>query len=133
MNGASRVMGLGLLALAGVAGLPATGLAGWFGVRNDTQAVVIFQGASVANNVVRRGRPHVLNPGQEAWEFITPGPKLINIYDARMPGRVLYEGNFLAGNADLFFSFQIGTVVVPPGVQVPQAQLLPARPLSRPQ
>lgn len=122
-----------LLTLVVCAAGPAPATAGWFGVRNDSQAVVIFQGASVVNNVVRRGKTHVLNPGQEAWEFIQPGPKIITVYDARMPGRMLYEENFQSGTADLFFSIQVGTAVVPPGVQVPQAQLIPARALTRPQ
>jgi hypothetical protein len=111
---------------------PTVANAAWFGVRNDSQIPVVFQGASVVNNVVRRGKPHLLQPGQEAWELVQPGPKIISVYDARVPSRVLFEGPIVCGNLDMFFSIQVGVVVVPPGVQVPQARLIPAKPRTQP-
>jgi hypothetical protein len=128
----SRLIGPCLLAVALVGADPVPAAAAWFGVRNDSQMPVIFQGASVVNNVVRRGKAHILAPGQETWELIAPGTKIITIYDGRVPGRVLFEGNIVAGPTDMFFSIRVGLVQVAPGVVVPQATLLPATPKTRP-
>lgn len=119
-----------LAAVVLAVGTPAPVDATWFGVRNDSNMVVVFQGASVVNNVVRRGKAHALDPKMEGWEFIAPGPKIITVYDRL--GRVLFEGNMVAGAQDMFFSIQVGVVAVAPGVLIPQAQLIPAKPTTKP-
>jgi hypothetical protein len=127
-------LGLCLISIGWLASDPAPAAAAWFGVRNDSNMVIIFQGASVDNNVVRRGKAHVLSPGQETWELITPGVKIVTVYDGRVPGRVLYERTFPVGPNDnlLFYSIQVGIVQVAPGVLVPQAQLFPGKPRTLP-
>jgi hypothetical protein len=96
-----------LLAPLLLAALPDAATAGWLGFRNETSGPVVVQGASSVNNIVRRGKPYLLYPGEVAWDFISvPGAKLLTVYDAKQPTQVLYQDTVLVAGADLFFAIQ---------------------------
>jgi len=81
--------GLGLFALALLGGFPARAAAAGIGFRNDLNVKVVVQGASVVNNVVRRGQPLVIDPGNTLWDTNLPvGDRQIIIYGAQ-PNRIL--------------------------------------------
>jgi hypothetical protein len=117
-------MGVSLLACTLLAGAAPLAEAAWLGYRNDLKAPVVIQGASIINNVLRRGKPRVLHPGEVAWDTIlTPGNKLITVYDAKQPTRVLYQGTVQFRDEDLFFAVQPDPKGPPP-----KALLVPSRP-----
>jgi hypothetical protein len=117
-----RNRGLGILAWAlfalfAVLALPGAGSAAWLGYRNDTKSPVIVQAASIVNNTVRLGRPHLLYSGEIAWDaVIQAGAKVITVYDAKTK-RVLYKDT-LTVTSDQFFSVQ---------TEGPKANLVPAK------
>src|SRR3954464_13134459 len=78
--------------------LPAQALAETIAFVNDTKGTVVVQVATVIRGAVRRGTPTTLGPG-EKMRVTVPGNKLINIYDARMPNRMLFQGT-IASSAD---------------------------------
>ncbi len=61
--------------------------------RNQSGSAVVVQAASVYRGVFRRDRPHLLQPGESTDPGITLlGDKVITIYDASAPNRVLFQG-----------------------------------------
>jgi hypothetical protein len=140
---AVRPVALGLTVLALIAAAPAAGQAAWLGFRNDTKMPVVVQGATVLpRNIVRRGAPHLLYAGDVAWDpILQPGPKVITVYDANNPKRVLYQGTIVCGALDLFFSLQIDPPPPPPPPPKgqrppppppPRVKLVPAKPPNPP-
>ncbi len=73
--------------------------------RNDTGSPIVLQAAIVVRGVVRRDKPQPLGPNDVA-RVTVPGNKMITIYDAKVPTRVLFQGNVPGGNTDLYFSIQ---------------------------
>src|SRR5438093_1999341 len=62
------------------------------GFKNDHKIPIIVQGASLENNVIRRGQPLLVYPGKTVWDLnLKPGNRFITIYDARQPTRILYQ------------------------------------------
>ncbi len=74
--------------------------------RNDTPAPVIIQGACVVRGALVRDRPHLVHPDEKSPPVVLPGGKVITIYDAKVPNRVLYQGVIPAGVDDQLFSIQ---------------------------
>jgi len=100
-------LGQSIAALLIIILLPIEVGAATLGFRNDTESAVIVQGISIVNQVIRRGPPHVLQPGQVAGDVIVaPGNKLIIIADAKQPTRILFRDTVQCGATDLFFSIQ---------------------------
>ncbi len=97
--------GRGLLALAVLALVPALAAAENLTFVNDTASPVVIQLATVVRGGVRRDRPYSLYPGEKVRVSL-PGPKLINVYDARVPNRVLLQGPLPASNDDQAFSIR---------------------------
>ena len=74
--------------------------------RNQSGSAVVVQAASVYRGVFRRDRPHLLQPGETTDPGITLlGDKVITLYDATAPNRILFQGT-LPGQA-LNRSFRI--------------------------
>ena len=127
-----------LLAVAVLAVAPALAEAAWLGFRNDTKSPVIVQGASAGAGGVRRGKPHLLYPGDVSWDrLIQPGNKLITIYEYEnnKPNRILFQGTVPALGGDLFFSIQAEVVPTDPKAAAPappKVKLVPARPPTPP-
>ncbi|MBV9121784.1 MAG: hypothetical protein JO112_00310 [Planctomycetes bacterium] len=96
--------GLGQWCVLGLLGLvlgAAPARAGWLGFRNDTESPLLIQ----INNVDRSGKAQLLYPGEVAWTCVVqPAPKVIRIYQAKLPRRLLREDKVFCGQEDLFFS-----------------------------
>jgi hypothetical protein len=121
-----------LLALILVAAEPASAAAAWLGYRNDMKMPVIVQGATVQRNVVRRGKALLLFPGDVSWEpILEAGNRIITVYDANQPARVLYQGVIPIIGNDLFFSIQLEPPPPPAKGEKPlppRVKLVPAKP-----
>jgi hypothetical protein len=61
-------------------------------IRNDTTAPLVLQVAAVVRGVLQRGRPALLAPGDTTPAITIPGNKILTIYDAKAPNRVLFQG-----------------------------------------
>jgi hypothetical protein len=75
--------------------------------RNETTLAVVIQGACVVRGAVVRDRPHLLNPNDKSPAIVLPGNKIITIYDAKVPTRILFQGVVPAGADDQIFSIQV--------------------------
>jgi hypothetical protein len=91
-------LGLGAL-------LPAAVQAENLAFRNDTNAPLVIQGASVVKGQLRADQPVMIPPGAAA-RINLPGNKLVTIYHARLPNRPLYQSTIQGGNDDQYFSVQ---------------------------
>jgi hypothetical protein len=110
-----RKVCLGLLTLAAFGALPGTAAAAGMGFRNDLMIPVIVQGESVGTPVVRRGPPLLIYPRKAAWDTNLPtGKRLITIYDARQPTRVL--GRFVLNFDGNDIAYSILPVPTPPNL-----------------
>jgi hypothetical protein len=78
-----------VLILCGLPGLaPAQGLT----FINECRAPVVVQAVSIGpGGLVRRDRPYLLRPGDMTPAILLPGDKVITVYDARVPNRILYQ------------------------------------------
>jgi hypothetical protein len=82
---------LAVLVLGLMGGLPNLAEAAGIGFRNDLNSRVIVQGASVVNNVVRRGQALQIDPGKTLWDTNLPdGNREVIIY-AGQPSRILHR------------------------------------------
>jgi hypothetical protein len=52
----------------------------------------VIQAGSVVRGVLRRDPPCALRPGDITPPIMLPGNKIITIYDARTPNRILFQG-----------------------------------------
>jgi hypothetical protein len=96
-RGSIARLGLGLVALALLPG----GLAAeTVNVLNDTKAAVVVQCAYVVNGKVIRDKPIPLKSGATAPLNTLPGIKLIAVYDASRPDRVLHQSTIPASKTD---------------------------------
>jgi hypothetical protein len=83
--------------------LPAAAAAETLTIRNETGAPVVVQAVSIAGRAVLRDKPHLINTGAMTPGISLPGDKIITIYDARVPNRVLFRGAIPAGRVDVLF------------------------------
>jgi hypothetical protein len=99
---------LALVALAAVGIWPAAAEAGVLSFRNETDFPVMLQGVSIINRVARRGKLHLLRPGEVVRELnLIPGTKLmIIIADAKQPTRILCQEIVPYMPAELFYAIQ---------------------------
>jgi hypothetical protein len=110
-----------LIALAVLALLPAAAPAQSLTFINDTKVPVVVQLATGAPGRVKRDKPHQLFPGDKV-KIVLAGDKLVNVYDARNPNRVLYQGTIPDSKEDLVFSIQ------PDPRGLPKVNLEPVKP-----
>ncbi len=76
--------------------------------QNDTSIPVVLQSACVdLGGKLRRDRPYMLGPNDRSPAVVLPGDKIITLYDAKVPSRVLYQGVIPGGTEDQVFSIQI--------------------------
>ncbi len=78
-------------------------------IENTTGMPIIVQATSIVNKQVNRAAPAMLKPSDSTPGIQLPGNKIITIYDAKNPNKVLFQGVVPAGNADL----NLGIVVDP--------------------
>jgi hypothetical protein len=92
-----------------VALLPATLRAESITIQNTSTVPVVVQASSIVRGQVNRAAPAMLAPNDSTPGIQLPGNKVITIYDAKTPNKVLYQGVIPAGNQDL----NLGIVVDP--------------------
>lgn len=95
-------------------GLAATGIARADGLvcfRNDTNHVIVVQSSIVVNNVVKKGKPQLLYPGEAALDSQTgTGTRHITIYDHKKPNTALHEADVIVSK-DVLVSIQTESVM----------------------
>ncbi|MFN4261727.1 MAG: hypothetical protein ACK4RK_20800 [Gemmataceae bacterium] len=110
--------------------VPAPASAASLGFRNESTIPVYVQGEITVNGIPQRSRPYLLQPGQFIAEATVPGTKIITVYDARQPARVLFRGPVVCGLTDVFFSIQVqvqrvGNMTIPQALLIPVPTLIP--------
>jgi len=89
-------------------------------LRNDTSVPLVVQGACIVRGAVRHDRPVLVQP-KDVVRVALPGNKLITVYDASVPSRVLCQDTVPAAIQDQFFSIQ-------PVAGLPKVTLQPINP-----
>jgi hypothetical protein len=98
------IRALGVLAVLFVFGTPPRVRAETLVFRNDCSVSIIVQLASVHRGVFSRDRPYLLRPGDATTPGIElPGDKVITVYDAKVPNRVLFQGALPGSTFDRHF------------------------------
>ena len=92
--------------------LPAQAFAETLLFVNDTRGTLVVQVATVIRGAVRRGPPTTLLPGGKMKVDIL-GNKLINVYNARLPNQVLFQGTLPASTDDAIYSLKQPNVRLP--------------------
>jgi hypothetical protein len=99
-----------LSGLATTANARADGLVAF---RNDTNHVIVVQSTIVVNNVVKKGKPQMLYPGEVALDGQPgAGTRHITIYDQKKPSTPLHEADVIVSK-DVLFSIQTEAAVMP--------------------
>jgi hypothetical protein len=97
---------LAVAAAVAVGFWPAIAEAGILAFRNDTDFPIMVQ-VSIINRIAWRGKLHVLRPGEFVRELhLVPGPKLVIVFDAKQPTRVLCKQFIPFTGTDLFYAIQ---------------------------
>jgi hypothetical protein len=117
-------MCLRLLAVLILALLPAALHAESITIQNTTPVAIVVQASSIVGKQVNRAAPAMLNPTDATPGIQLPGNKVITIYDAKTPNKVLWQGVIPAGNQDL----NLGIVVDPKTGKFVKLEKLPAAP-----
>jgi hypothetical protein len=134
-----RRTGLFGLAVLVAAVVPMCAQAAWLGYKNSTPAAVIIRTDDIVVvngkvQQVRPGKPHVLYPGEVAWDAISAaGPRVITVYDPAQANRaVLQERVDCNAKDDVALSLQI---LIPPPTrgQAQQPAQLKLLPIAIPQ
>jgi hypothetical protein len=112
-----------LLALLAVLSLPVVAQAETMYIRNETPIPIVVQTGSVVRGVLRRDPPVTLKATEVTPGTMLPGNKLITIYDARNPNRILFQGIIPAAQQD----HQYGIVTDGFRMKIEPRQPFPAR------
>ena len=115
--GGLRLVGVLLIAL-----LPAALCAETITIQNTANVPIVIQASSIVGKQVNRAAPAMLNPNDSTPGIQLPGNKVITIYDAKTPNKVLWQGVIPAGNADL----NLGIIVDPKTGKFVKLEKLPA-------
>jgi hypothetical protein len=83
--------------------LPAAASAEMLLFRNECNAPVVVQAVSIFRGRVFRDRPYMLNSGDTTPGIALPGDKLLTIYDAKVPNRVIFQGAIPASPVNAIF------------------------------
>jgi hypothetical protein len=71
--------------------------------RNQSSNPVIVQVAGIYRGVFRRDRPHLLQPGETTPLILVPGDKILTLFDAKMPNRILCQSALPSSSLDRRF------------------------------
>jgi hypothetical protein len=75
--------------------------------QNQTPVPVVIQLSCVVGGKLQRDRPHLLNPSDKSPAVSLPGNKLLTIYEAKVPNRMLFQSVIPGGADDQSFSIQV--------------------------
>jgi hypothetical protein len=118
-------LGLSLLAGVGIVFFSSRAEAASIGFHNHLKKNIYVEAVSIVGKKVLRDRPLLINPGKVGWHMnVPPGNRVIYIYDANPPVRLLYRNAIGVGAQNLFFAVQPGQ----PVRGAPRATLVPAKP-----
>jgi len=87
-------------------------------VRNESRSPVVVQAAGVVRGVLQRGRPVMLQSGQVAPAIMIPGNKILTVYEATPPNRVIFQAVIPGGMADRYYG-------IVPDMPPPKVRLAP--------
>jgi hypothetical protein len=104
--------------------LPAALHAETITIQNTSSVPIVVQASSIVGKQVNRAAPAMLNPNDATPGIQLPGNKVITIYDAKTPNKVLYQGVIPEGKQDL----NLGIVVDPKTGKFVKLEKLPAAP-----
>jgi hypothetical protein len=75
--------------------------------RNETDSPIMVQGITIINRVARRGKLHLIGPGEVSQEpILVPGFVQITVIDAKQPNHALCQKIIQFTGTDLFFAIQ---------------------------
>jgi hypothetical protein len=95
-------------------------------VQNTLAVPIVVQASSIVRGQFNRAAPAMLQPTDSTPGIQLPGNKIITIYDAKTPNKVLFQGVIPAGNADL----NLGIVMDPKTGKL-KLEPLPAPPAGK--
>jgi hypothetical protein len=72
--------------------LPGAASAEVLAFRNECPGPLVIQAVSVFRGKVFRDKPYLLKAGDTTPNIVLPGDKVITVYDAKVPNRVLFQG-----------------------------------------
>jgi hypothetical protein len=104
--------------------LPAAASAEVLAFRNECKAPVVVQAVSTFRGRVFRDRPYMLNTGDATPGIALPGDKLLTIYDAKVPNRIIFQGAIPASPVNALYG--IVPDLVPGRVRI-EPRRMPAR------
>jgi hypothetical protein len=73
-------------------------------IHNETTTTVLVQSSCVVSGSLVRNRPYLLNPGDKTPSIVLPGDKRIEIFEAKVPNRVLFRGVIKSSMDDQAFN-----------------------------
>jgi hypothetical protein len=85
-------------------------------VRNECSGPLLVQVVGVVGRTIRRERPVLLNAMDVSPAIAMAGNKILTIYDAKVPNRVLFQGAVAGSPMDQF-------IAVVPGFPPPRVRL----------
>jgi hypothetical protein len=126
----SRRRGLGsfrphLLAVLTPCLLPGLAPAETLYFRNESKMPVVVQAVGIVRGVFQRSKPYLLKVGDSTPGIAMPGDKVIYVYDAKVPNRILLRYTIRAGLTDQYYG--IVPDVPPPKVGVVKRDPFPKR------
>jgi hypothetical protein len=72
--------------------------------KNETKGGVVVQAACVVQGKLQRDRPYLISSGDSTPGIQLPGNKIITVYDAKTPSRVLIQVTIQSSNDDQYYS-----------------------------
>jgi hypothetical protein len=115
----SLLVGVVLVSWSSTAGAAAIGF------HNTLKMNIYVEAVSIVRGRVIRDKPLLLAPGKVGWHMnVPPGNRVIYIYDANPPVRLLYRNTLAVGLPNLFFAVKPQQ----PVRGAPAVKLVPARP-----
>lgn len=127
MNSTGHRSGFRPRLLAGlfvVLAMPALASAEALQFQNEAGAPVVVQAACVVRGRLLRDRPYLVQVNDKSPAIVLPGDKVITIYEAKVPNRVLFQGVIPAGLEDQAFSIKLDAK--PPGLKL--EKIVPPKP-----
>src|SRR6266436_4105567 len=84
---------------------PSAAGAAAIGFQNTLKINIYVEAVSIVRGRVIRDKPLLLTPGKVGWHMnVPPGNRVIYVYDANPPVRLLYRNTIAVGGANLFFA-----------------------------
>jgi hypothetical protein len=104
---------------------PTTAEAAMIGFHNTLKKNIYIEAVSIIRGRAFRDKPLLIKPGQVSWHTnVPPGNRVIYVYGAGPPVRLMYQGTVAVGAQNLFYAVQPQQ----PVQGMPRAKLVPSQP-----